>query len=117
MDVMKYTLEEFLKMCENADAIARFTSNKTETAKSCKVLTRISNECQTMRDCCFGENVSVIFASSKSKDENIHLTTFCDTNFALSVAVGLVQYILSKEDVSLDALMEEFKSRVFSEED
>jgi hypothetical protein len=116
MDVMKYTLEDFIKMCENAEAIARVASNKTERTKVQGVLTRIANTCEELRDCHSGEGVSVLFASSLGEDEKIHLTTYCNTNYALSVAVGLIEYILSREDISVNTLMEEIKTRIFEED-
>ena len=116
MDVMKYTLEDFIKMCENAEAISRFASNETEAAKVSKVLTKVSNTCQTLRDCYANCGVSLIFASSRGADEKIHLTSYCNSNYAMTVVVGLIQMILSKEDIDVDVLMDEIRTRIFEED-
>ena len=112
MEVKKYTLEEFIRMCdEYANEV-----QKRDAAKFQNNLNRIIQTCATLRDCYFDCGASVVFASSKGKDEKIHLSTYCDTNYAVTVAAGLISNVLAKEDISVDELMEVIKSRIFEED-
>lgn len=112
MDAKKYTLEEFIKMCDEYAAEVQ----KRDAAKFQNHLNRIIQTCGVIRDCYFDCGASVVFASSKGKDEKIHLTTYCDTNYAVTVAVGLIRQVLSKEDISVEELMEEIKTRILEED-
>ena len=114
MDVMKYTLEEFIKMCENGDYIAKV--QQRNAAKFQNLLNRIIQTCGVIRDCYFDCGAKVVFASSKGADEKIHLTTYCDSNYAVTVAVGLIRQVLSNEDIPAEALLEEIKTRIFEED-
>ena len=113
MDVRKLTLEEFLK------AVDEYAKDKhvKEVSKFQNLMNRIMHVCGTMRDCYFDCGASVIFASSKGEDEKVHLTTYCNSNYAITVAVGLIQMVLSREDISAEALMEEINARIFDEEE
>ena len=76
----------------------------------------ITQTCGVIRDCYFDCGASVVFASSKGTDEKIHLTTYCDSNYAVTVAVGLIRQVLSNEDIPAEALLEEIKTRIFEED-
>lgn len=112
MSIKKMTLEEFLKAVDDYEK----DKEVKDTAKFQNLMNRIMQTCGTLRDCYFNCGASVIFASSRGKDEKIHLTTFCNTNYALTVVIGLIQMILSKEDIDVDVLMGEIKARIFEED-
>lgn len=112
MDARKITLEEFLKMCDEYVA----ENQKRDAAKFQNHLNRIIQTCATLRDCYFDCGASVVFASSRGKDEKINLSTYCDTNYAVTVAAGLISNVLAKEDISVDELMEVIKNRIFEED-
>ena len=113
MSIKKMTLEEFLK------AVDDYEKNKQvkDVAKFQNLMNRIMQTCGVMRDCYFDCGASVVFASSKGKDEKVHLTSYCDSNYAITVAVGLIQMVLSREDIPAEVLMEEIKTRIFDEEE
>lgn len=113
MDVMKYTLEEFLKAVDDY----KKDKNVKEVTKFQNLLNRIMQTCGAIRDCYFDCGASVVFASSKGKDEKVHLTSYCDSNYAITVAVGLIQMVLSREDIPAEVLMEEISTRIFNEEE
>jgi hypothetical protein len=112
MNIKKMTLEEFLK------AVDDYEKDKCvkDRAKFQNLMNRVIQTCGALRDCCYDCSASVIFASSKGEDEKIHLTTYCNSNYALTVAVGLIQMILSKEDIDVDTLMDEIRTRIFEED-
>ena len=113
MNVKKMTLEEFLKAVDDYEK----DKNVKDVAKFQNLMNRIMQTCSVMRDCYFDCGASVIFASSKGKDEKVHLTACCDSNYAFTVAVGLIQMVLLREDIPAEALMEEIKTRIFNEEE
>lgn len=115
MDILKCTLEEFIKMCENGEYIAKCKSR--DVAKFQNLMNKIMQTCGVMRDCYFDCGASVVFASSKGKDEKVHLTSYCDSNYAITVAVGLIQMVLSRDDIPAEVLMEEIQTRIFDEEE
>lgn len=112
MSIKKMTLEEFLKAVDDYER----DKNVKDTAKFQNLMNRIMQKCGVLRDCYFDCGASVIFASSKGKDEKVHLTTYCNSNYALTVVVGLIQMILSKEDIDVDVLMGEIRTRIFEED-
>lgn len=113
MSIKKMTLEEFLKAVDDYEK----DKNVKDVAKFQHLMSKIAQTCGVLKDCYFDCGASVIFASSKGKDEKIHLTTYCNSNYALTVAVGLIQMILSREDIPAEVLMEEIKTRIFDEEE
>lgn len=115
MDVMKLTLEEFIKMCDSGECVAR--EQAKDIAKFQNLLNRIMQTCGVIRDCYNDCGAGVIFASSRGKDEKVHLTAHCDSNFALTTIVGLIEMIISNEDIPTEILMEEIKNRIFNEEE
>ena len=112
MSIKKMTLEEFLKAVDDYEK----DKNVKDTAKFQNLMNRIMQTCGVLRDCYFDCGASVIFASSKGKDEKIRLTTYCNSNYALTVVIGLIQMILSKEDIDVDVLMGEIRTRIFEED-
>ena len=113
MSIKKMTLEEFLKAVDDYEK----EKNSKDVTRFQHLMGKIAQTCGALKDCYFDCGASVIFASSKGKDEKIHLTTYCNSNYALTVAVGLIQMILSREDIPAEALMEEIKTRIFDEEE
>lgn len=113
MSIKKLTLEEFLKAVDDYER----DKNVKDVSKFQNLMNRIMQTCGTLRDCYFDCGANVIFASSKGKDEKIRLTSYCDSNYAITVAVGLIQMVLSREDIPAEVLMEEIKSRIFDEEE
>jgi len=113
MSIKKMTLEEFLKAVDDYEK----EKNSKDVTRFQHLMGKIAQTCGALKDCYFDCGASVIFASSKGKDEKIHLTTYCNSNYAFTVAVGLIQMILSREDIPAEALMEEIKTRIFDEEE
>lgn len=109
MSIKKLTLEEFLKAVDDHEK----EKHVKDVTKFQNLMNRIMQTCGVMRDCYFDCGASVVFASSKGKDEKVHLTSYCDSNYAITVAVGLIQMVLSREDIPAEVLMEEIKTRIF----
>lgn len=113
MSIKKLTLEEFLKAVDDYEK----DKHVKDATKFQNLMNKIIQTCGVMRDCHFEDGASVVFASSKVKGDKIRLTSYCDSNYAITVAVGLIQMVLSREDIPAEVLMEEIQTRIFDEEE